>query len=340
MPFLQSRPRLLLLALFALAVLAACLGLASGTIAIPLGHLPRALAGSDPEESAVIVQLRLPRVLLGLLVGAALGQAGAAMQALFRNPLAEPGLIGVSAGAALSAAIVLTTLQNAHVASWSPFLLPVSAFVGGLAATWAVVQLGRSQGLTRMSTLLLAGAAVNAFVAAATGLLATLASDTSLRGFTLWMFGSLGRAGWTEIACTAPLILLPLFWLPRQARALDALLLGEAEAAHLGVAVERLKRRVLLLAVLATGGAVALAGLIGFVGLLVPHALRLLGGPEHRSVLPGSALLGGALLCLADAAARSAAPPTELPVGLLTALLGAPFFLALLMRGRGRAELL
>ncbi|GAC1621642.1 MAG: iron ABC transporter permease [Nevskia sp.] len=330
--------RLLIPFLALSAGLAALLALCLGPIPIHLKTLTALAAGGSDDPAAVaILELRLPRVVLALLIGATLAQSGAVMQALFRNPLAEPGLVGVSAGAALAAAVVFTWAGSANLAVL-PYALPLAAFAGGLAASWAVTTLARSQGLTRMSTLLLAGAAVNAFVAAAVGLIASMADDDALRNFTLWMFGNLGRAGWPEIAVAGPVLLLIALWLPREARALDALLLGEAEALHLGVPVERLKRRVMLLAVLGTGCAVALGGLIGFIGLIVPHAVRLLAGPGHRRLLPASALLGALLLVLADTAARSLHPPAELPVGVLTALVGAPFFMALLLRLRNRLE--
>eukprot|EP01034_Spumella_vulgaris_P004486 gene4486-5728_t len=226
--------------------------------------------------------------MLALLIGAVLAQAGAVTQALFRNPLAEPGLIGVSAGAALAAAIVFTRLDGrlGGMAAWQGLLLPIAAFGGGLLAAVTVLRLSQRDGVTRMTTMLLAGTAINAFVAAIVGLLSTTADDSGLRGFTLWMYGNLGRAGWNEITIVGPVLLILLLWLPREARALDALLLGDAEALHLGVPVERLKRRILIAVVLATAAAVSLAGIIGFVGLIVPHALRLIAGPGHRVLLP------------------------------------------------------
>jgi iron complex transport system permease protein len=341
---IRSRPlfaQSLFVLLALLLALATLLELRTGAIDIGIGTLWQLLRGNsvDPVAAQALLQLRLPRLVVAVLVGAALAQSGAAMQALFRNPLAEPGLVGVSAGAALAAAAVFAGLPywigSLALQAW---LLPLAAFAGGLATAVLVLRIARAHGITRMTTLLLTGAAVNAFVAAMVGLLAATAGDNALRGFTLWLYGDLGRAGWPELAVAGPLLLAAILWLPREGRALDALLLGDAEAAHLGVDVESLRRRVLLLAVLAAACAVALAGMIGFVGLIVPHAIRLLAGPGHRRLLPASALLGAAVLIFADVVARRVAAPAELPVGILTALLGAPFFVLLLLRVRDRAE--
>lgn len=339
MPLVMNR--LLLPVLVFCAAAAAILALSSGVIGVDsaalLALFPGSTAGDAGQIGATaLLQLRLPRVVLALLIGAALAESGAVTQALFRNPLAEPSLIGVAAGAALAAAIVFTLIGSSP--ALTAYLLPIAAFAGGLGTAWLVLRLTRWEGQTRMSTLLLAGAAVNAFVAAAVGLLAVRADDTALRSFTLWMFGNLGRAGWQEIAVVAPALVAVIVWLPREARGLDALLLGESEALYLGVPVEALKRRILILAVLATACAVSLAGIIGFIGLIVPHAIRLLVGPRHRLLLPASALLGATLLTLADTAARTLNAPAELPVGTLTALLGAPFFLILLLRQQNTLE--
>jgi iron complex transport system permease protein len=337
-PRLRPPPRHLLIpGLVVLLAGAIVAGLLAGTVDL---DLPALLGGEGPATT-VLLQLRLPRVLLAVLIGAVLALTGAVAQALFRNPLAEPGLIGVSAGAALAAAVVHTALVGAAATSaLNPaWVLPIAAFGGGLAAAAAVLRLARRDGITDMTTMLLAGTAINAFVAAIVGLLSARADDAGLRGFTLWMYGNLGRAGWGEIAVAAPILIAVLLWLPREARGYDALLLGDTEARHLGVDVERLKRRALLAIVLAIGTAVSLAGVIGFVGLIVPHAIRLIAGPGHRLLLPASALLGATLLTLADTVARTAATPAEWPVGALTSALGAPFFLALLLRLRSRIGL-
>jgi len=344
---MRSRLRSLLLPVLVLLLLsAAVLALCIGPLTLDPLQLLR--AGLTPEQGIpdylvpVLTQIRLPRLVMAVLIGAALAVAGASMQGLFRNPLADPGLIGVSAGAALAATLWLALKPALPVLSFLPgaAILPLAAFLGGGLAAVAALRLGQREGHTSVATLLLAGLSINAVALAAIGLLQQLTDDATLRDITRWMLGSLGKAGWPEIAAAAPLLLAPVLLLPREARALDALLLGEAEAGHLGVDVERLKLRVLLLSVLAVGASVALAGMIGFVGLLAPHLLRLLAGPGHRLLLPASALFGAALLLLADTVARTIASPLELPVGALTALIGGPFFLWLLARYRQRVELL
>jgi len=342
-PLLSSlrRPLPLCLLLGLLALAAAAGGLASGPLAIGGGDILGALGlgtAPDPTVSATILQLRLPRVLLGLIVGAALAVSGAAMQGIFRNPLADPGLVGVSSGAALAAVAAIVLGAALGLGAAGRWLLPLASFGGAAVTTLLVSRLSRVDGATQPAQMLLVGLAVNAVSGAGIGLLANIASGPALRALTFWMYGSLGRAGWPEIALTAPVVLLALLLIPLRGRELNALLLGEAEAAHMGVDVERLKRWLVLLVLLAVGGAVALTGIIAFIGLIVPQLIRLWAGPDHRLLLPASALLGGALLTVADTAARTVAAPVELPIGVLTALIGGPFFIALLLRLRGRGE--
>lgn len=335
---------LLATALALAAVLALCVGSYPVPLDKVLGSLLQGLnirmgSSPDPAQALTVLQLRLPRLMLALLVGAALAQAGAVMQAVFRNPLADPGLVGVSSGAALAAVLVIVLGQH-----WGGpglpvhWLLPLASFAGGAATTLLVLRLASLDGVAHTGTLLLAGLAINAVAGAGIGFLSQIADAGALRSLNFWMFGSLGKAGWEEILAGAPLLLIALLALPREAAALNALLLGDAEAGHLGVNVERLKLRVLLLIVLAVGVSVALTGIIGFIGLIVPHLIRLACGPDHRLLLPASALLGAALLSLADTAARLVLAPAELPVGILTALIGGPFFLALLLRYRHLTE--
>lgn len=335
----------LYIALAAGLVGVALLALASGPVPISLRQIAQALmpgAGGDDAVVQTIVQLRLPRVVLGLLVGAALAASGATMQGVFRNPLAEPGLIGVSSGAAL-AAVGLIVLG--HRSSWlhavPPVVaLPIATFVGAVLACALVMRLARVDGITQSATLLLAGLAINAIAGGAIGLLSYVAADDALRTATYWMFGSLARAGWAEIAVVAPFLLLTIVLLPRYAAALNVLQLGEAEAGYLGIDVERLKRSLMLWVLLAVGGSVALAGAIGFVGLIAPHLVRLLIGADQRRLMPASTLLGASLLTLADLVARTVAAPADLPIGILTALIGGPFFLLLLLRLRGDGSMI
>ena len=338
---LARQRRRLLFALSALLVLAAFASLALGPVSIPLGdvlaHLLTEL-GLDlgaPAETAPFVALRLSRTLLGIGLGAALGLAGATLQGLFRNPLADPGLIGVSSGARLGATAFIV-LGGASWVAASPFAafvaLPIAAWLGAIATMSAVRLLALRSGATHIAVLLLAGLAMTAFEEAVVGLLTAIADDEALRAATLWRLGSLqgatlGTAALVlGVTAIGAMILLPL------GRSLDALTLGEAEAHHLGIRVERMKRILVLVAALVVATATAFAGVIGFVGLVVPHIVRLVAGPSHRTVLPAS-LIGGALLVLiADLIARTIAAPSELPLGVITALLGAPFLLALVVR--------
>lgn len=332
------------LSLGVLALGASLLGLLSGAVELTVHDVVGALGlqtspAPNATAQAVVVDLRLPRIALALLIGAALACAGTAMQGLFRNPLADPGLVGVASGAALAAVAAIVASQRLGLpVSWMPFATPIAGFFGGLAAALMAGALASSAGHTRSATLLLAGLAINSIAGAGIGLLTQVAGDSALREAMFWLFGSLSKSGWDELAVAAPILIALLVLLPRDARALNALLLGEHEAMHLGVDVERLKRRVIVLVVLSVSACVALAGVIGFVGLIVPHLLRLLLGPDHVRLLPASALGGAALLTLADWAARTIVAPAELPIGILTALIGGPFFLALLVRLRGRLE--
>jgi iron complex transport system permease protein len=262
------------------------------------------------------------------------------MQGLFRNPLADPGLVGVSSGAALAALTVLV-LGRTVLPGLSPLLagasLSVGAFLGGGAAVLFVYRIATRGGRTSVATMLLAGIAVNALAAAAVGLLILVSDDQQLRDFTFWSLGSLGGVTWARLIAGAGLLLGGVLTAPLLARPLNALLLGEAEARHLGIRVERVKAATVLLATVTAGSAVALTGIIGFVGLVAPHLVRLVLGPDHRVVVPGAALLGACLLLAADVVARTVVTPAELPIGIVTALVGAPFFLWLLVRDRSEA---
>lgn len=294
------------------------------------------------REALVVLNIRLPRIILGALVGGGLAVSGALMQGLFRNPLADPGLVGASSGAALAAIAVLVLGAPLLAELPEPVggaALSVGAFVGSAVTVLAVYRIATRDGRTSVTTMLLAGIAVNALAAAGVGLVIFVSDDQQLRDFTFWSLGSLGGVTWTRLAAGAALLLIGLLVSPLLARPLNALLLGEAEARHLGVDVQRCKTAVVLLATLTAGAAVALTGVIGFVGLVAPHLLRLVVGADHRVLLPGSVLLGASLLLAADLLARNVVTPAELPVGIVTAFVGAPFFLWLLLRRGGGAWL-
>ncbi|MCQ8781578.1 FecCD family ABC transporter permease [Mangrovibrevibacter kandeliae] len=340
----RSLQQAVAIALLAAALVFVCiLAIGVGPAALPPGRVLAILAAGPhgtayPLGDTVIVwQIRLPRVLMGALIGATLALAGAVMQGLFRNPLADPGIVGVSSGAALGAVamIVLGGGPLAPVALLlGPYALLVAAFVGGLLATLVLYVIATRGGLTSVATMLLAGIALGAFAAALTGLMIFGSTDTQLRDITFWSLGGLGGLTWTKLFVTAPVMLAILVAAPVLARGLDALVLGEAEAFHLGFRVQRLKRLAIFLVAAATGAAVAVSGSIGFVGIVVPHLLRLAVGADHRFLLPASALGGGVLLVLADMGARTLVAPAELPIGIITATLGAPFFLWLLLQRR------
>ena len=323
------------------------LSLSIGATGITLASLPRVLSAmltgryeaEVAREQLVLIDIRLPRMLLGMFVGASLAVAGAMMQGMFRNPLADPGLIGVSSGAAL-AAVATIALGNSLAAPWiktfGAYALPIAAFVGGIATTMILVAIVSRQGQLAVSTLLLAGVALAALNGALMGLIAYSSDDRELRDLTLWMLGSLSGASWPKVFAIIPFALLVALVLPRLIRGLNGLLLGEAEAFHLGIDVERTKRVIVLVTSAAVGAAVAVAGILGFVGIVVPHLVRLLAGPDHRVVLPASALMGATLVLAADILARMLLRPAELPLGVVMAILGAPVFLHMVVK-RGMA---
>nr|WP_261331669.1 iron ABC transporter permease [Maritalea mobilis] len=289
------------------------------------------------RDAVILLDIRLPRLGLGILVGAALAVSGAVMQGLFRNPLADPGLVGVSAGAGLGAigAIVLGGLLPLAVSeSLGFYLVPVSAFLGGWGTTLLLYRLSTTRGRTSVAVMLLGGIAIAALAGALSGILIYLADDAQLRDLTFWGLGSLAGATWDKLLVAGPLIGLALAASPFLARALNGLALGEGPAAHLGIPVQKMKNIAVLMVAAATGAAVAVSGGIGFIGIVVPHLLRLVIGPDHRFLLPNAALLGASLLILADMISRSVVAPAELPIGIVTATLGGPFFLWILLRNR------
>lgn len=291
----------------------------------------------DPMYENVLQFVRLPRVLLGLLVGAALGISGSAVQGIFRNPLAEPGLIGISAGASFMAVSIIG-LELVFFAGLGKilgfYLLAFGSFAGAGLAAMLVYQLSKTDGKPNVATMLLAGIAINAMAGALTGLITYLADEQQLRTITFWMLGSLGGANWQVVCCLFPFVLIPVICLPLFSKGLNLFAIGEQQAEQIGLNPNRIKAWVVFLATLAVGAAVSVTGMIGFVGLLVPHTIRLMGGVDHKFVLPASALLGALVLTLSDMLARTIAAPIELPIGVITALLGTPVFLYILVKDK------
>lgn len=333
-----ARRLTLWLGLLLLATMTASLatGAASTTLWAALGDLAQGRALSRVDET-ILWNIRAPRTLMGALVGAALATSGAVMQGLFRNPLADPGLVGVSAGAGLGAicAIVLgAALPAGLMALVGAHLVPLAAFAGGWITTLVLYRVSTRGGRTSVATMLLAGIALGALAGAVSGLLVYAADDQQLRDLTFWGLGSLAGATWGKLLAAAPIILAAMLGAPFLARGLNALALGEAAAGHLGIPVQRVKNLAVLAVAGATGAAVAVSGGIGFVGIVVPHLLRLVSGPDHRALLPNAALLGASLLLGADMISRTIIAPAELPIGIVTAILGAPVFLWILLRRR------
>lgn len=332
-------------------IIAAAFSMSLGAVKIPLADVMMILGKKiglfsnreiDMQFEGVMNIVRIPRVLLGLLVGAALGISGTAIQGIFRNPLAEPGLIGISAGASLMAVIIIVleiSLLTALSNLLGYYLLAFGAFAGAGIAALIVYQISRTDGKSNVATMLLAGIAINALAGALTGLITFAADDQQLRNITFWMLGSLGGATWETIMAVFPFIIIPVLLLPSMGKALNAFALGENQAAQLGLRVNVIKRNVVILSTMAVGAAVAVSGIIGFVGLLVPHTIRLLIGVDNKHVLPASAILGALMLTLADMLCRTIIAPIELPIGVITALLGTPLFLYILIKDKKKLVL-
>lgn len=340
------KPAFIYLALISALIIALSFSLGMGAMDIPVKDVLFILlrkAGLfsaheiSPQYETVINIVRLPRVLLGILVGAGLGISGAAVQGIFRNPLAEPGLIGISAGASLIAVSIIA-LEIGLLSGLSNllgyYLLAFGAFAGAGLAAMLVYQISRTDGRPNVATMLLAGIAINALAGALTGLITYLANEQQLRNITFWMLGSLGGATWETVSVLVPFILIPVILLPFMGKALNAFALGETQADHLGLKINQVKRNVVILSTMAVGASVSVSGIIGFVGLLVPHTVRLIIGVNNKYVLPASALLGALILTLADMIARTIVAPVELPIGVITALLGTPLFLYILIKDK------
>ncbi|MBS7564105.1 iron ABC transporter permease [Mucilaginibacter sp. Bleaf8] len=282
------------------------------------------------QQWLVFINLRLPRVILGAIIGAALAISGSAIQGLFRNPLAEPGLIGISSGATLFAALTIVfggKLLDRMGSNYGYYVLSAAAFTGALLTALSVYRLAMHRGTAKVTALLLTGIAINALAFAFTGLLTYLSTDEQLRNLTFWSLGSLGGANWVSVTCVLPFVIIPLVGLPLMGKAFNALSLGEVQAGHMGFQVGRIKYAVIIMATMAVGASVAVAGIISFVGLVIPHMLRLAFGADNRLIVPASALLGAAVLTLADLVSRTVVSPAELPIGIVTALAGTPVFI-------------
>lgn len=305
---------------------------AQTVVQIFLSKLGLGEADYSLQQYNVLWQIRLPRILLAMIVGGALGIAGAALQGLFRNPLVEPGIIGVSSGAALFAVIFIVFGSYFTFFSdiFDAFTLPIMAFMGGLLSVLLVYQLASGKGKTDISLLILAGVAINALAGALIGLVIFYGDDTAIRNYTFWSLGDVGGASWEKVGIACLLVLVPTGIILSQHRGLNALAMGEAEAFHIGINVQQVKYIILFFSALMVGAGVSMTGIIGFVGLIVPHLIRLVFGADHRLVLPASFLLGALILAVADLLARTIVSPAEMPIGILTAVIGCPFFIWLI----------
>ena len=341
----EARARLCFVLLLVLLGVVSVASLTTGASGVSLLDVARIWASGESLDTVtrtILVDIRLPRLFMGVLVGAALAVSGAVMQGLFRNPLADPGLVGISAGAGLGAtgAIVLGSFLPLAFQDFVGFyLVPVASFFGGWITTLLLYAVSTNRGRTSVGVMLLAGIALGALSGALTGIFVYIADDQQLRDIQFWGLGSLAGATWFKLVVAAPLILIALCAAPFLARALNALALGEAAAAHLGINVQHMKSIAILTVALAVGAAVAVSGGIGFIGIVVPHLLRIAVGPVHRFLLPNAALLGASLLIVADMISRTIIAPAELPIGIVTATIGGPFFLWILLRNRSLLDM-
>ena len=328
--------------LLALVLATALVSLSLGPVNIPAGHvasivlslLGLELADFSRTEQLVIEQIRLPRIVVGASVGMALGVAGATMQGLFRNPMADPGIVGVSAGGAVGAVVAIAT----GMAGLFFLALPAFAFAGAMAATFLVYSIAAVGGRFSMATLLLAGVAVNAFLGAVvSAIIIMLPDNEALREILFWLAGGLDSRSWEHVRISAPLILGGVAVIVLMSRDLNLMMLGDDEARSMGVRVGLARPTLLAAAALATGVAVAVSGTIAFVGLVTPHVIRLVLGPDHRVLVPMSAAGGAVFVIVADTVARTIVQPAEFRVGVLTAFVGAPFFILLLIKNKRKA---
>lgn len=331
----QMTQRLIIPILLVLSAVLMVASLTIGGVNISPMDISSILLGQTTTlfKQTIIIDIRLPRIVIGFSVGAGLAVCGAAIQAIFRNPLADPGLIGVSSGAALGAVCMIVlgnTLFSEFLQATGIYAIPISAFVGCLLVFMIIFKLSAFSGQFTVISLLLAGIAVNAIVGSVIGVLTLISSDQQLRDLTFWSMGSLAGNHWSMITPVLFAIIIAVIGILRVSTPLNLYLLGETQAQHLGVNVKHLKIQVFICTALCIGSSVAVTGMIGFVGFVVPHLVRIIIGPDHKYLLPASMLLGGILLTASDIFARTIILPAELPIGLITSTLGGPFFLFML----------
>lgn len=344
LPFRHNRAKKVMVLLACLLIVCVMFSLLSGAAQLDTRQVIFDLLGLSDQplilrDHIILYDVRLPRTVLGVLVGASLAVSGVMMQGIFRNPLADPGIVGVGTGAGLGA-VLFIVLGQTILAPVSAFLgiynVPIAAFIGGMITTWLLYRVSTSRGRTSVMTMLLAGIALGALAGAVMGILIFIANDNQLRDLTFWGLGSLAGATEIKVFSILPFMLFLLVGLPFMMKGLNALALGEAAAHHMGIQVQYLKNMAILLVGAATGASVAVTGGIGFVGIVVPHILRLLIGPDHRYLIPASALLGACILLCADVIARQIVAPAELPIGIVMSFIGGPVFLWILLKRRGQ----
>lgn len=327
-----------ILILFLTALISLHLGVYDFENTSPWQVFVEGLIGGEVQSSTdlyVLFELRLPRIVMGILIGSGLAVAGTCLQGMFKNPLATPNLIGVTSGASLFAAIAIVLGEHIQVIvpeGLHYFLISIMAFLGAITTMWFVYRMSTQNGKTNVVVMLLAGVAISALAGATTGFLTYLTNDDELRNLTFWTLGSLGGASWLKNGILVVVIAVSYFFLLNKGKALNAMMLGEKDAIHLGISVERLKKQIIVLTALIVGTCVAFAGGIGFVGLIVPYILRLIFKSNYHIILPLSAVVGSVLLLSADTISRTIVAPSEMPIGVLTAFLGAPVFIAILVR--------
>tara|TARA_Y100000590_G_scaffold227747_1_gene257027 strand:+ start:3423 stop:4346 length:924 start_codon:yes stop_codon:yes gene_type:complete len=293
-------------------------------------------------QYSVLFNIRIPRIILGCLVGMALGVSGAILQSLFRNPLVDPGFIGVSSGAAIGAMLVImfsNLIKNFVLDIFLPYLLPIFAMIGAMTTTLLVYKISKSAHKTNVMVMLLAGIAINSLVGSIIGLLIISSNDLQLRAFTFWTLGGLDGANWQVIFIASTFILIPLVFIYFLRTKLDIFMLGDSEANNLGLNVEKFKKIIIFLSALMVGVSVSFCGMIGFIGLVTPHLIRLFIGPKHNNLLIGSSLLGALLLVFSDFIAKIIIAPAQLPISIITSLIGAPFFIWLIIEQKKRMKI-